>query len=497
MPLMFSPSDRFAIYLRKSRADLELEAIGHEETLTRHKTQLLDLAARYDIPESRITIFHEIVSGSTISARPEMQRLLEDIYEKKYAAVIVMEIERLARGNTRDQGEVSEAFAYSHTKIITPLKVYDPDNEFDQEYFEFGLFMSRREYKTIRRRMNAGKEQAAREGNFISSVPPYGYSVVRESKKNRYLVENPEEANVVRMIFDWYSQRKGLYYISTHLQSMGIKTRNGNNFGKSTLIKILENRQYIGKIVWNEYPTSHIKNKRVRTRNADPIIVDGKHKPIVDEHVFNLCQDIMGSHPRVKERYELRHIFAHILVCRDCGYSIRHNHGFFVHPIPKECSCASINERDFVNMVCQKLTESISDIEFTYSEKLESSQTISTQITTITRELSRLKSMRQRLFESYEANDGTYTREEFIERKAVYNSKIAEAESTLSALKPITISPHEVEEKKSSIHTAIEMLRDPSISAKAKNDFLCSFIHKITYFRDPTTREVSIAIYLK
>ncbi len=49
-----------------------------------------------------------------------------------------------------DQGIVSQAFKYSGTRIITPTKTYDPNNEFDEEYFEFGLFMSRREYQTIR-----------------------------------------------------------------------------------------------------------------------------------------------------------------------------------------------------------------------------------------------------------------------------------------------------------------------------------------------------------
>ena len=50
-----------------------------------------------------------------------------------------MEVERLARGETIDQGDVAQAFQYSDTKIITPLKTYDPTNEYDEEYFEFGV----------------------------------------------------------------------------------------------------------------------------------------------------------------------------------------------------------------------------------------------------------------------------------------------------------------------------------------------------------------------
>lgn len=59
-----------------------------------------------------------------------------------------MEIERLARGDTIDQGIVAQTFKYSGTRIITPARDYDPSSEADEEYFEFGLFMSRREYQT-------------------------------------------------------------------------------------------------------------------------------------------------------------------------------------------------------------------------------------------------------------------------------------------------------------------------------------------------------------
>mgnify|MGYP000193505958 CR=1 FL=1 len=70
-----------------------------------------------------------------------------------------------------------EPSSFSDTKIITPTKTYDPDNEFDEEYFEFGLFMSRREYKTIKRRLNAGRISSVKEGKYCGSRPPYDTNV--------------------------------------------------------------------------------------------------------------------------------------------------------------------------------------------------------------------------------------------------------------------------------------------------------------------------------
>lgn len=137
----------YCIYLRKSRADMDAEAHGEGETLARHEKLLLEVAKRKEL---NITQIHrEIVSGDTIVARPVMQHLLQEVRDGRWAGVLVVEVERLARGETIDQGIVAQTFTSTETKIITPIKDYDPTNEFDEEYFEFGLFMSRREYKSL------------------------------------------------------------------------------------------------------------------------------------------------------------------------------------------------------------------------------------------------------------------------------------------------------------------------------------------------------------
>ena len=190
----------YAMYLRKSRADLELEAMGEGETLAKHKAMLYALASRHDIHPDQIVIYQEIVSGESLQDRPEALRLLDDVFAGKYAGVLVTEVERLARGNTKDQGEVAEAFQMSNTKIITPAKIYDPNDEFDQEYFEFGLFMSRREYKTIRRRMETGKLQTVLDGNYVLPQKVFGYNIEKKGKNNRYLVINEEDISTFNTI---------------------------------------------------------------------------------------------------------------------------------------------------------------------------------------------------------------------------------------------------------------------------------------------------------
>lgn len=171
----------YAMYLRKSRADDEL---GYENTLERHEEMLGELAQRHNIHVDEQNIYREIVSGESIEARPQMQRLLKAVEAGMYTAVLCIELERLSRGNGSDQSRILRSFQFSDTKIITLNKTYDlaSDDEFDEEFFEFGLFMSRREYKTIKRRLYRGRMQAQKEGYFIGSRTPLGYGKLSDKR---------------------------------------------------------------------------------------------------------------------------------------------------------------------------------------------------------------------------------------------------------------------------------------------------------------------------
>ena len=140
----------YFIYARKSRKDADLEALGID-VLERHITTLLELAKTLSLPIG--AIYREVVSGDSIDSRPVMSQVMAEVESCMWDGCLVMDVDRLARGDTIDQGRVQRAFFYSNTKIVTPNKTYDPANEYDNEYFEFSLFMSRREYATIKRRM--------------------------------------------------------------------------------------------------------------------------------------------------------------------------------------------------------------------------------------------------------------------------------------------------------------------------------------------------------
>ncbi len=323
--------ERYVKYLRKSRFDRDYAELSIEETLKRHEAILDKLASDrgYHIAKT----YYEVVSGESIAARPEIQKMLEEVSLGIYAGVLVVDLERLARGNGADQAYISQVFQFSGTKIITPLKVYDPSNEFDEEYFEFGLFMSRREYKTINRRLIRGRDSSASEGKYISSIAPYGYTKVKIPNEKGFTLEpHPEEADVIKKIFALFLNHAGTKLIANYLNDHQIPTRHGDLWTYSTITNIITNPIYMGKIRrgWRKQIRS-IENGRVIKRYKqhknieDYQLYDGLHPALVTEEQFMLAQEIRKErHPaaKVKNEFVLQNAFSGLLYCSVCGKRI-------------------------------------------------------------------------------------------------------------------------------------------------------------------------------
>lgn len=491
--------DKYAMYLRKSRADLELEAMGEEETLARHKKMLENLAAKHGISMNQITVYHELVSGDSIDERPEMQRLLSDVYAREYKGVLVVEVERLARGNTKDQGEVADAFQYSNTHIITPSKVYDPNNEFDQEYFEFGLFMSRREYKTIKRRLESGKKSSVEEGNYLLPQRIFGFNIERRSKKERVLVPNPDEVPIVHKIFDWFTEEgKSTGWIAQQLTIMGVQTiQHKPEWNRGTIRDMLVNPHYIGKVTWNrqrtvkemDQATGKLVKKRINS--GDMKIYEGKHNGIISDEQFEKAYDMIERHKKapVQIPFQLKNPMAGMLVCKDCGKSMRYidfgdtRRPRITHAPSMICKKKSLPFDEVIEALVESLKIHIENFEMKMQSENNTDFIAKHQeiIAALEAELKKQQRRKSKLLDSWESEDGMYTRDEFIERKQKYDATIGKLKEQIQEAKQNAPEPVNYAEKIETLHTLIDCINDQSISAQAKNDLLKQHIERIDY----------------
>lgn len=501
--------DLYAIYLRKSRMDMEAEAHGAGETLKRHESMLLALAKQrnYSIGE----IYREVVSGDTIIGRPEMQRLLADVESGKWRGVLVAEESRLARGDTMDQGRVQQAFYYSHTYIITPNKTFDPDNAADQEYFEFGLFMSRREYKMINSRLNAGRSASAKEGKWGGGRYPYGYRKVKLPNEKGYTLEVvPEQAQIVRAIVSWYLEGLPVYTIAHNLNAAGIKTMRGKSWTPPTIYTIIDNPVYAGLIRYgyrkvDRRPNgakTHYKAKAELGVNLFP----GRHEAIIsaEEHeAIQRRRKAKGSRPGPASA-TLKNPFAGICYCSCCGRTMVRSLGRHGEPRLwcKEYSCntGTIGEKKVEKLLLDTLRERLTELEIPEGAAPPDGGTeaavLSRGIDAAQKELASVLQQKERAFDLVE--QGVYTPDVFTERMRTLahrenelSEKIAGLQSQLNAMATATLRQKELIPKIKKVLSLYSTLE----SAQEKNDLLKEVISAIIIYHPVHTTELAIQIY--
>lgn len=174
------------------------------------------------------------------------------------------------------------------------------------------------------RKVQFGVEQGARKGKIGTHPKLYGYQYIKA--ENRHVIV-PEEAAVVRRIFERYADGLGIRRILNHLEAEGIKTREGKRFGPTTIKHLLANEKYYGKVYRRKWTHGELfarVSPRVRDR-GDWLEVQGlgdKMPAIIDEALFMKCQTIRdGRNDESGQRGVYKGItpYAGLIYCGVCG----------------------------------------------------------------------------------------------------------------------------------------------------------------------------------
>lgn len=501
----FRPKDVYAIYLRKSRADVEAEKLGEGETLARHEKILTELAARkgYYIGE----IYREIESGETIEGRPEIQRLISDCYKGKYKGVLIVEVTRLSRGNQGDAQTILDCLKYSNRNngllVITPTKVYDVAHSAeDEEYMEFELFMSRREYKMIQKRMDRGRKQAVVEGNFMGSYRPYGYNIVK-TKYARTLEPNPDEAPIVKKIYEWaVKDNLSPFKIAQKLTLTGVPTYHQESvWSKDTVKTILTNPTYMGKVKWNDRMTiktmvdGELKASRPRSNKSDHFMLyDGKHKDyaLVDEEMFKAASKRFKP-DSTKANLKLLNPLAGLFRCKKCNTTMAYQSyekskgtvrpRYLHRQSANGCKVKSVIADDVIAAVIHALRVYIEDFEVKIEALPETNEeSVESQLEALQKEILKTERILAKLFNSWEAE--TISDNEFVQRKALHNERIEKIRKQMRELEYVIPEREEYGDKIVLLSEALAALIDPELDAEIKNEFLKQIIDKIEFSRE-------------
>lgn len=486
---------KYLVYLRKSRADGEHETV--EEVLAKHYKMIQEYAAAKlggPIPEK--LIYREVVSGETIQDRPEIIKVLDRIQSEDITGVLVIEPQRLSRGDLSDCGTIIRAFRYTETLIITPSKTYDLSDKFDRKFFEMELMRGNDYLEYVKEIMNRGRIASVNEGNYIGSVAPFGYDKIKIGKSFT-LVPN-SEADTVRLIFElWTHEGIGTTTIANRLNALHIKPRKSEIWSNASIRDMLKNPVYAGKIRWNwrktikKYENGELVSSRPKSKREDWMLVDGKHEAIISEDVFNASLDRFGSLPKVKAKSGLKNPFAGIMHC-ECGRPMIYQEERRSSPrlhcaYQMRCGNRSATYHEVEEEVLRALHSLVEDLEELSAEPEKSSNAQKAITAALQKELNALETQQERLYEFLES--GVYTSEVFVKRNAALSQRREELQEAIAASEAQENTEIDYQQKMIAVKDAIAILQNDAASAEDKSNLLRAVIKDIIYHRNTPIRD--------
>lgn len=305
-------NNRIAIYVR----------VSSEEQVNGFSIDAQLEALRAYAHENGLSIYREYVdagfSGKSIDGREAMKQLLEDAKRGRFQYVASWKLNRMGR-NMIDILSIMELFKQHQIKYVSLTEQFHSDTTHGNLTLQMLGAIAQLEREQIAQNVRLGMKERHKHGKWNSGNNVLGYSWIQGTTCNdSYVKVLPEEAELVRSIFEQYKSGAGLKAITNRLNAAGYRTKLNKPFGISSVRGILTNVNYIGQIRYTDKdergkPVSHV--------------VDGDHEAIIDKSLWDDVQLILERRTSIpKNNVQRTYLLSGLLKCPMCGSSMVPSH---------------------------------------------------------------------------------------------------------------------------------------------------------------------------
>lgn len=276
--------------------------------------------------------YSDLGATGTNFQRSDFERLMQDVRDGLVNCVIVKDFSRFGRNYIETGNFVEKIFPFMGVRFIAITDQYDSIKQMDcNEALSMHLknIVNELYAKDIGAKVTASKQVKMKQGEYLGSIPPYGFKIEKTDGKRR-LVPEPVTSEIVRTIFDRYASgetfvslvkwlyeqkihRPGDYKIyKTVYQQKGQQLK---QWGRESIRFLLTNVAYIGNLVQSG---KHMKEQ---------IIAEHTHEPLVSEEVFYRVGERLEENIKIQNHKSIRKdtmedILNGILFCGECGHKL-------------------------------------------------------------------------------------------------------------------------------------------------------------------------------
>ena len=461
-----------AAYIRVSTDDqLEYSPDSQLEKIKLYaeKNQIL-------LPEEFIFV-DEGISGRKTKNRPAFNEMigLAKCNPKPFDVILVWKFSRFARN--REDSIVYKSMLRKERNIDV-VSVSEDIGDDKLSILIEAIIEAMDEFYSINlaEEVKRGMTEKAKRGGVLS-IPGFGYKV-----ENGEYVIVPEEAEIIRKVFNDYLNKKGFLTIAKELNAMGIKTHRNCKIENRTIDYWLHNMLYIGKICWSP------NGKRSRNYNLeDMIISDGHHEPIIDMETWDKTQERLVKQKEKYGKYynsdrkDLSHWLTGLLRCEKCGKVLSYQGGYFGCSERSRGKCDGvgyIKAEKIANIILNILSEiELPNVELEFAEPNSAREVnINDDNRIISAQVQRLEIRLERVKLAYE--DGVDTLEEYKAKKKAITDEIDKLNEMLEQAHEEE-TKEEVKLNKKELRRLTEVLKDADVSNLEKNNMARTIFKEI------------------
>ena len=344
---------KYAVYSRKSKYTGKGESIGNQIELCKNY-----LITRYNANADDIIVYEDEGYTGANTKRPEFQKMIKEIRNKKIKTVICYRLDRISR-NVLDFCNLKDELSDYNVAFISIREDFDTSTPMGSAMLLITSVFAQLERDTIAERIRDNMLELAKTGRWLGGTTPLGFKseevekLTLDGKKRKLFKLSPviNEAQTVKLIFEKFLELKSLTKLETYLIQNDIKTRNNIYFSRMALRSIITNPVYAmadentlkyftekqseifqeenfdgkhGLMVYNKTIQKTGKAKKQRDI-ADWIVAVGKHKGFISGNTWVQTQNLldMNAERRYRKPVVNTSLLSGVIFCNDCGSFMR------------------------------------------------------------------------------------------------------------------------------------------------------------------------------
>lgn len=453
---------KLALYIRLSSED---ENEGESNSIKNQRDLLRSyLVEHVEFAQYEVLEFCDDGFSGTTFDRPAIKRLLDMVKRKEIHCILVKDFSRFGRNFIEVCDYLDQIFPFLNVRFIAVNENYDSSKSNGRSMemdVAFKTLIYELYSRDISEKIRSVQQAKFKKGEYLCSVPPYGYTRSKE-KKNSLAVDEPA-ATVVRRIFQMAYEGIPLKKIAVILNKENIpsplmyRRENQTDKGRGWKVageeavwtymavkRILEDERFTGKLVSHKRTKVDVSLKKtVKLPRSEWIIVPDTHEAIVSEEMFQKVQSNFKPRGISGWTNQPKHIFYGKLKCAYCNHSLQRKQikKEFVYRCEtgmavqrKKCETVKISDRvlketllSAINTQIQLIMDAASSKD--WAEKEDTIASIHKQIKEQRMMMEKLKLAKILAYEEF--CDGKIQKDEYLKRKEQYSDSIASVEALI------------------------------------------------------------------